>query len=389
MGLMSDWSPFGGDFPSEAEFEERMLEAPQSLPDEVHLPPAVPTLYLDQQQWVRLLRYDTPEARLDADTLAAAVDSGELVVPLSSAHYSETWHRGRWESRWALARLMWDRSRLVTLAPIRALLTSEIATAMREMGEPVPSDAYAADIFGRGVNHAFASPTGRLRFVEGVGPDGAEGPDVGLEGLDEEARGAYQRGGVGYEWFSLAGFPADMRVDGLDAQTNRRAGRAFVAYEENLSGLLTSVVTAPLPRAVIGSSLRDIWDEVVEVCTAAGVVAEEFLWRLAYGEPSDRVAEFILAMPMFGLLQELRVMRHQNPQQQWSPNDRVDLMSLAVAAGACDAVVTERQWAHRCHQLARRRQIRAKVTASFSDALAHLGLSPQPGVESTPEDERG
>lgn len=125
----------------------------------------------------------------------------------------------------------------MTLAPLHELQASEIELAMAQAGAIPAVQASAPPLVGLGVNHAFASPTGRLRLLDSVGPDGQEGSELPLESRPAEERLTYASGGRAYEWFSLAGLPCDMRVDGLDLTTQRREGAAFVAGERNLAEL--------------------------------------------------------------------------------------------------------------------------------------------------------
>jgi hypothetical protein len=369
---VTHWSPFGREFPDEAEFARRMADAPRELPEPVAFP-APPMLYLDQQQWIRLARGDDAQARHDLDRLRAASANGTVAVPLASGHYIETWHRGRWASRWALARLMWDLSRLLTLAPLHSVLPSDIAAALRAAGAPVPAEEADPPLYGRGVNHAFASPTGRLMLHETVDPDGDHGRPLTLDDLTPEQRVLWTPGPA-YEWFSLAGVPADMQhADGLDMHTHRRAGRRFAAYETALASSLGARLKDQALGRVVSDGLGSIWEDIDTACRPLGVSAADVVAALDRQGGDDAVIDFVLSMPIFGLLQELRAERHRNHQQPWEANDRVDVLGLCVAAVGCAAVVTERQWAHRLERLRRRRGFRAHATRSLADALKLLG----------------
>jgi len=367
--------PTGADMPDDGELARRAAGAPRVLPGEpTGLGRGAPLLYLDQQVWVRLLRGGPEVARLHQRLLAAVAD-GSVVTCLSAAHYAETWHRGEWESRWALARLMWDASRLVTLAPLHALHTAEVAHAMGRLGVPLRKVPASPDVVGRGVNHAFDSPTGRLRFLESLGPDGDEGPVIPLEKLPPEEQRLYRGGSAGYEWFSLAGLPCDMRMDGLDMETQRREGQRFVAEERRLAELLTHRgPEATLGEAVTGNDLSWIWDSLSDVCESSGIDPNGFLQALAERGGRPAVEEFVRSMPAFGLLHDLRVLRHQNPQQPWRGNDRRDLFALAVAATYCQAVVTERHWKHLLTRLGIRQRTAAHVTSDLGAALEALNV---------------
>lgn len=361
--------------PDDRELARRSAASPRTVPAvPAGLGLGAPLVYLDQQVWVRLLRGGREATRQHRRLLGAVAD-GLVVTCLSAAHYAETWHRGAWESRWALARLMWDASHLITLAPLHALHSAEVAHAMRLLGVPLRHLPASPDIVGRGVNHAFASPTGRLRLLESLGPYGEEGPAIPLEERPPREQRLYRGGSAGYEWFSLAGLPCDMRMDGLDLRTQRREGERFVAEERALAELLTHRSPgATLGEAITGNDLGWIWDALSAVCEASGIDPNGFLQALAAGGGRPAVEEFVRSMPTFGLLHDLRVLRHQNPQQSWRGNDRRDLFALAVAATHCQAVVTERHWTHLLGRLRIRQRTGAHVTPDLGDALDELGV---------------
>jgi hypothetical protein len=82
----------------------------------------VKRVYLDQNKWIDLARAVNgvaggerfEEVRL---VLEAGVESGELSLPLSSAHYMETQNRRQWRSRRQLGETMLAFSKLQTVAP--------------------------------------------------------------------------------------------------------------------------------------------------------------------------------------------------------------------------------------------------------------------------------
>jgi hypothetical protein len=193
---------------------------PKSMPA---LPPGwnqARRLYLDQQHWVRLskenLGKDTAGGSL-LESLHGLVNSGSVVVPLSMAHWAETWHRGDPQSRWDLANVMWRVSRLISFAPFHELRTAGIDHQLHErLGRPVwPREIQP---LGVGVNHAWASPHGRLRYVEWADGKGGEGDEADPPDLFKTFDPYL------YEWLHLAGGPMDLRIDGLDWAQFRRAG---------------------------------------------------------------------------------------------------------------------------------------------------------------------
>lgn len=367
------------DFPGLPDRIESVRRLAEHGPSALPAPPpglgtGTPLLYLDQNVWVRMLR-DGADAARQRQRLESAVEAGSVVVCLSGSHYAETWHRGDWRSRWRLARQMWDVSRLVALLPMHALLPAEIGQALRLLGAPLP-EAYAqVEVLGTGVNHAFDSPTGRLRLIESLGPDGQEGPAVPLSDVPQQERDFYAGGSRAYEWFSLAGLPGDMRAQGLDLRTHRRHGGEFADGERGLAALLMRREAAvSLGEAVTGHDLAWIWGPLCDACAVLDVDPNGLLWAIAEVDGRAGVRRLIRSMPSFGLLHDLRVLRHENPQQPWHGNDRQDLLALSVAVVHCRAVVTERHWTHLLNRLDVAGRTGAFVTAGLGEALDRLGV---------------
>lgn len=363
--------------PDEAESARRLKEhGPSALPVPAPgLAVGAPLLYLDQKVWVWLLKA-SPDAVAQRRRLETAVESAAVVVVLSAAHWAETWHRGDWRSRWHLARLMWDTTRLAALAPAHALQRSEVRHALRGAGVPAPVTD-EPPVVGTGVDHAFASPTGRLTTHASLGPDGPTGPPIPFEEQSQAARDVQRsvRGTWPYEWFSLAGFPGDMRGDGLDMRTHRRAGREFADSERTIAGVLRRRGPGvTVGQALTAHDLGWIWDDMSASCADAGVDANAFLQRLAGLGGRPLVEEFVQAMPTFGVLHGLRALRHENPEQPWHDNDRQDLLALSVAAAHCRTVVTERHWSHLLRRLAADGRPVSRAFPSLAAALDDLTL---------------
>jgi hypothetical protein len=348
--------PFPG-FPGSEEEIRRWKElAPDYMPA---LPPGLGRsllLYLDQKVWVDLLR-GAGSAIEQSGRLLEAVDQGSLAVALSSAHYVETWHRGDWASRWALARLMWNMTRLTVLPPMDWLIRREVADAMRLFDIDAPGALEGHVPIGQGVDFAFDSPTGRLVHVDD------RGDRVPWSELPEVVRSLHATGAT-YEWFSLAGMPYDMSADGLDLMTNRQTGLQFAQYESDFARTLGKRRGAARGRPLIVDAMRAIEGEIVAVCQSSHVPPRSFLLWLLDGD-QRRARAFVEGMTSYGTLQRLRILRHENRQKQWEGNDRVDLLALSVALTSCDVVVTERQWVH----LARRAGFTGDGTARVYHSL--------------------
>lgn len=320
-------------------------------------------LYLDQQQWIRLAK---GKAGLDPKALELLrliedlVAKGNTVAPLSMAHWAETWHRGDWRSRWNLSRVMWDTSRLVSLAPFHGLISSEIDLELnRRLGRPTWPQRIQP--LGIGVNHAWSTNLGRLRYVEWTDGTGREGRNVvPPRGITEAPRHLY-------EWFSLAGLPEDMRIDGLDLQESRRAGEHWAHWERSIGQFLRTIDKTERQSWIAWSLFEDIWNYVVDRCNNIGTIPE-----IAIGRGLEAIERFLHSIPITDCLLILRSLRHQNSSQKWLTNDRLDLLALAVAIPLCDVVVTERQWAHFARRAKLHERYGTLVTSSLEEGVDFL-----------------
>jgi hypothetical protein len=303
-------------------------------------------VYLDQWVWIELARTQhgrtaKPEAVEALEVLQQGVASGELIVPLSAVHYLETWHRSGWQSRHRLAAVMRDLSQWRALAPPEAVAKGEIAAAVASLcGQP----SKPPDVFGIGVNHAFASATGRFRLVETVWtPESDEGRPV----EDPDLFAEVQKRPEAWEWFSLAGpsedFPVAELEGGLDWRPEHRRGDAWAAVD--------AVRAAKLEESHLWPSLRDalitedfvaaLLDDFNSAAEAYGLDPAAFAGGLRGG-----LAAFHDSLPSRTTLVSLQEARLKDRSRPTEQHDRTDLLGLMVAIPYCDVVVTERQWAH-------------------------------------------
>lgn len=295
------------------------------------------------------------------------VRSGYLVVPLVCGHYLETWNRARWESRSALASLMRDLSRWATLSPTQEVARREIERALG-VRAPLTSD----DVLGHGVNHAFASATGRFRLVERAWT--RENPQEGQEipGVPDYFEKIQEKHPAAWEWLNLAG-PAeeDFPLPGFDdsqfeVRPEHRKGDEFVAHEREL--------VAQLAADGMGHRLRDAFVMLDLQDLLADINAACIKWRF---DPDNLRPEGALRLlhrrlPSRNVLADLRSLRLQDPSLPLEQHDRTDLMGLAVTLVYCDIVVTERRWAHFARRAGMKRHYGTIVTSRLSELLPIL-----------------
>jgi hypothetical protein len=304
-------------------------------------------IYLDQNIWIALLRglrSADMTATLLVERLRSLVDSGVATIPLSASHYLETWNRGSATSRHELAGLMREISGYATLAPVdvmeRASVRSEIRRRCHRSNDwPSPGD----ELVGRGVNHAFGSPTGRFRFVHHVATDSLpEGPAAAVppEFLDVATAG-----GDRWEWFNLAGPEDFLSSDGLDVRPEHRLGSADAQAETQLRERLRSDddVRQRLPDLIITQEFIRILDFINDACAELGV--DPYGLFLTEAEtPKQAVRAFVDAVAITNVVYHLRLHRHRNFDFPLEQHDRSDMCALALAVPHCTVVATERRW---------------------------------------------
>ena len=166
-------------------------------------------IYMDQFAWVWLAQQRAASGDEDQhwQRLKVLRNEGNAIFVLSAANYLETWHRRDPSSRHALARAMRDLTDYMSISPVQKVTDLEIEYFLlrnfRSEGCDCPAVEPVTRVFGRGVTHAFDSPTGRLRLVERTYSPGAEeGPWARRR---RRANKAADSGATScdYEWWSL------------------------------------------------------------------------------------------------------------------------------------------------------------------------------------------
>jgi hypothetical protein len=309
--------------------------------DEVSLQGDTKLIFLDQHHWIALLRADGIQSVEILDLLRSTVESGRVVVPLVGGHYLEAWHRPKWQSRSALAALMRDISKWRTLAPPQRIAQLEIERALTGRTPP-----QSEDFVGTGVNHAFASATGRFRLVERAWSN--EHPEEGPEipGIPGDMQRLQELSPEAWEWLNLAG-PEDLdfplpgfAADQFDIRPEHRRGDEFIADERDLVARLTADgLLHRLRDALVMLDLQELLDDINESCVRLGIDPDVL-------RSPEALPMFHSALPSRHLLADLRSLRLQDPSLPLEQHDRTDLLGLAATLVYCDVVVTERRWAH-------------------------------------------
>ncbi|MFJ8811631.1 hypothetical protein [Amycolatopsis thermoflava] len=339
-------------------------------------------VYLDQNIWVKLLRAKVGgEHQEVGDLLGAmqqAVRDGIAIFPLSGAHYMETWHRRKETSRLALAELMKSLSGFATIAPAQLAFRKEseqILNAILRGAHPDQVSSYDGSdwVIGHGVDHAFDSPTGRLRIVESVAtkeaPEGRElqPPRELLELIGELKR----RFPAGYEWWSLSGEGIEFPDDGFELHTQHRRGDEYVDEQNRLAASIADARASGMePRDVVVAQYGYwLYNSLLDLAASKGVDLRLVAGWLVENYPSLTGVRLLIdqAAPTSSVALALTWEKHRNPQWGWNQHDLADITSLSVAGAYADVVVTERQWAHALVASGAAKRWNTRATAKLSE----------------------
>lgn len=295
------------------------------------------------------------------EMLSAGVEEGRLSVPLSTAHYLETWHRRDEQSRVALAGLMRDLSRYRTLAAVQRIERAGVAWLINRLLRPTTEVAVnpAMLVMGQGVNHAFDSPTGRFRVVESVADDkNAEGPPA------EPARElleAYKLGDV-WEWVNLAGRQELYTMDGIEMAPEHRLGTKTMNDELAMREHVKSdpSLRRRLSDWIVATELVNINPYINDAAMRLNVDPHRLFDR---GPEGGR--RFVSSLAVTDVHCRLRIHRHRDFGFPIEQHDRTDLAALALAVPYCDVVVTERRWCHALEASGTSKKYRTRVLSSL------------------------
>lgn len=301
------------------------------------------SVYLDQNKWIDLLRAAT--GREDGkrfvpvlDALTSATVDGRVTLPLSSAHYVETWKIGADRQRVPLAMLMAKLSRGVSIAPIGRLFNLETARAFAMLYE---TDAADVEAFGKGSHHAH----GFTEDVLGLSPD---------RPIVEEVFAALASGDATPE---------------LRAMTRERSstGQKFAAAENDARASFAGAARSMPDRTWNSLMQRALGDTFVHQAMIAGLPLSALAkWGV------DGFRLFCEGIPTAHCFVELELAKHPDSSNEWDEHDLQDMRSLAPAIAWCDVVVTEKAWAAYASRRDLGRVFSTAIYADLTDVLQHV-----------------
>ncbi|WP_309630971.1 hypothetical protein [Nocardioides zeae] len=345
-------------------------------------PPVV--AYFDMNVWVALAKglksQDRTWVRRYA-LLADAVEASHVVVPLTTGHYLELWHRSSQESREDIGRVMQRVSRFATLAPIQTVLEREVEAHVARL---TGGDARvgSSQLLGYGASHAFSSPHGRFRFVESLASDDGSLPEGGP--VDPPPEFVNPPTGAAWEWIQLVGLPEVLESLGVDRTPSHRLGTAHAEEEVRIRELMAGDprMRGRLRDFLIADVIMSLSETINDVCERAGISSYALLLdHPEHPTPPEAMGAFISELPAGDAFVTLRERKHRDTTHPWDQHDRIDLQSLATTLPYVDVIITERRWAHLCNAsgLARRHQTSIYPLHEFDHALQQLA------VQATPE----
>lgn len=293
-------------------------------------------VYLDISHWYALSRVArgdpiSPEHPAILAALQDEVDSGRLMIPLSSVTYEELTENPRDQFREPAAEVMWRLSKTATIAPASKIVDEELVVELnRRFGRP----RFPAKVqkFGHGVGFAFG--TGPLRAVVPPGKQAEVEAKIGMSLADAEAQLEYY---ILATTGSLRGQIPDFDPNGWRREADNEL-TALKVMLNNVHTKGTSVSGRPVDAVYARQLAGDIRENFRIALTTAGY-ADTFTMPLRNGEETT---DFIKHLPTQRVATELKIHYAKNSQTNWKVNHLRDIKALSVAIPYTDAVVTDR-----------------------------------------------
>lgn len=331
---------------------DAVAEMPRPMQDDTALLAGRQVIYLDQNHWSSLARWQADPSNLSraeaqaAETLVAGVEAKRLVLPFSAGHMAET------------MRLYGDR-RTTLASTVLALsrgwhMRDPIDVGIRELALSLDGHPPVAE-------KVFTLDTGAIV------PQDADA--VAKQATDAEARGLPPD----VAWLSprlgaaTGLYDAMVDPEQIDQTAGRAAADAWARPHEDLAVELGRIGAAPSATREVAFAwlLNDLKHDLVEVARASGhPMTTATRWI-------DELAGLTDAMPYLGRVRELLFHRLRNTNDRWVGNDLIDIPFLCCAAGYADIVVGENKTIGYLRQ-AKRTTANAALTTTIAEAVECL-----------------
>lgn len=316
------------------------------------------TVYLDQNHWSTLTlatfdpqRISDAREREAAQRLSELAAAGVVLVPMSSAHMSETCKQVDYEARYRRALTIVRMSAGWQLRDPLALRRDELAQAF--------SASYR--------QRAFVAPPAVTLEPNAIhARRDAETPDVDPS-LPQEAR-----------WMvhcvRSIGALVDTMLDAEAIPVDPSPG--WTAEFQRFAGFLASDPTGRemRRRRTHAKFVVDLGPEIAEEAHRAGITPEQMSeWVLGRREVE------VATMRCLGLFREVLHEKLSDSTLRWEDNDLVDMMYLTAGAGYCDYLVGENRHAAYLENAQRRLDRPVTVHRKLRTLVEELELRPSPG----------
>ena len=310
------------------------------------------SIYLDLNHWIGLAKANSGHegGRRYAALLEAAkhaVESHEVVFPLSGQHYMEMYGIRDPRQRQDIATVMLELSEFRTLICRSLVMRLELEAVLDDLVglRRVPYEPLR--VIGTGFGHAFGI-VGQLRIEDRSGEPRESIRQMwpGGPGAHDELLARFQ---YMAEWMVLRGPPDEdldeLRANGFDPAAVRR-GQEHRAQQEREQaarfdqdprwrrGRIRDVISGRY-------FIIELFDMLSEGLAARGATIDEL-----FSDDRDAVRALVDAMPSGDVHVSLQVAAHRNPRSSWTSNDYFDIDALSLAVPYCDVVATERRRAH-------------------------------------------
>lgn len=289
------------------------------------------TIYLDQLHWIEIskaihshqVRPGTTEV---LEHIRRRTKEGELLFPLSLAHYFETLKQAAPDRRQRLSTVMRELSGGNTLANPTMIVRHEIRCALiSKLGLNVPNPPLK--LLGRGMEHAI----GRSFNIRLEWPDPEQVPDEVRQKAESDVfellESTFLSGVLenGEEQCHFPKMALDSDKKFLDHLTQWRGSGAIMSAAE-------------LRRKIYATTLGDIMESVSIVLSELGVTMQNFA---EMGETAW--CGLLDMMPSRRADMHLRTQWAKNASLNPKLSDLNDWAYLGIAVCYCDLVVTENQ----------------------------------------------
>lgn len=299
-------------------------------------------VYLDQNHWIDFAKWwKRPEMLSNEkirffDLLAESAENGDVMLPLSSAHFSESSKRGG-ESRLHLAGTMLRFSQGWQMRSVLGLRRAELRQLFG--GSSIPK----AEVVSLMPNAAFDTPSNK--------------------GSTSAIRVQVDRLVWATTIVALLLDEAPIASDGQEIASNWAASFPILAKELRVN-----------PKAKARSRdvtrirfFSDLGEDLPAAAKESGMNAETFGTWLANAAEKE-----VSLLPGVGRLRETFHLKLANADEKWEANDLNDLLHLSFAAGYFDLVVGEKKTINHLKRVQRLVPPGAGLHSRAQDALPAL-----------------